>query len=148
MSDALHIVCSGCQTVNRLPVERVRQAPKCGQCGQPLFTSRPIVLTSTGLRKHVRADQVPLVVDFWAPWCGPCKAMAPAFEQAARELEPDARCAKLDTEAEPGIGGELGIRGIPTLILFDRGRELARHVGAIGASDIVRWVRSNIEPRA
>jgi thioredoxin 2 len=147
MTESLHIVCPECLTVNRVPGERLRQAPNCGQCHRPLFTGQPITLTAANFHKQVRRNDVPIVVDFWAPWCGPCKMMAPAFEQAARELEPDVRLAKVDTEAEPVLGNELGIRSIPTLVIFERGREIARRSGAVGANDIKQWVRIAREPR-
>jgi len=142
MTESLHLACPACLTVNRVPAERLRQAPKCGHCHQPLFTGQPLALTRDSFNKILNGSDIPIVVDFWAPWCGPCKMMAPAYEQAARELEPEVRLAKVDTEAEPGLGNEFGIRSIPTIVLFSRGREIARHSGAIGSSDIIRWVRS------
>ncbi|MGD8811036.1 MAG: thioredoxin TrxC [Gammaproteobacteria bacterium] len=142
MTESLHIVCPACLTVNRVPGARTRQGPKCGHCHERLFTGQPLALTHHSFYKVVKGSDVPICVDFWAPWCGPCRTMAPAFEQAARELEPDVRLAKVDTEAEPGLGSEFGIRSIPTMVLFSKGREVARHSGALGSSDIVRWVRS------
>lgn len=143
MTGSLHIVCPECLAVNRVPAERLSQAPKCGQCHRPLFTGHPVSLSASSFRKHIEGNDVPVVVDFWAPWCGPCRMMAPAYEQAARELEPAVRLAKVDTQAEPGLGGELGIRAIPTLVIFKGGRELARQSGAIGVADIARFVRSS-----
>jgi thioredoxin 2 len=142
MSETLHIVCPHCQTVNRIPPTRLGEAPKCGHCHQLLFTGHAIELTPATFRKHVERNDIPLVVDFWAPWCGPCQMMAPQYAEAAGELEPNARLAKLNTEAEPGLAGEFGIRSIPTLMLFKAGREVTRQAGAMGKSDIIRWVRS------
>jgi thioredoxin 2 len=142
MTESVHIVCPECLAVNRVPRDRLRQGPKCGQCHRPLFAGHPVALTASSFQKHVRSNDIPIVVDFWAPWCGPCRVMAPAYEQAARELEPGVRLAKVDTEAEPGLGNRFGIRSIPTLVIFKDGREAARHSGAIGASDIARWIQS------
>jgi thioredoxin 2 len=142
MSGTLHIVCPHCQTVNRIAATRLGEAPKCGHCHQLLFTGQAIELTPATFRKHVERNDIPLVVDFWAPWCGPCQMMAPQYAEAAGELEPSARLAKLNTEAEPGLASEFGIRSIPTLMLFKAGREVTRQAGAMGKSDIVRWVRS------
>jgi len=139
MSDTVHIVCPGCGAVNRIPSARLGQHPKCGKCKDPLFSAHPVELTSANFGKMVSRNDIPVLVDFWAPWCGPCKMMAPAFEQAAAQLEPRMRLAKLNTEAEQAIGAQLGIRSIPTLALFRNGQEIARQPGAMGAADIVRW---------
>jgi thioredoxin 2 len=143
MSEPVHIVCPRCAAVNRVPDARLGEAPKCGACHQPLFSKQPLALTSANLRQHLTANDIPLLVDFWAPWCGPCKVMAPAFEQAAQQLEPRMRLAKVDTEADPMLGSQFGIRSIPTLVLFHRGKEVARQVGAMGAAEIVRWARAH-----
>ena len=144
MSDSRHIVCPHCHAVNRVPAERLAQAPKCGQCHQPLFSGHPVALTAATFGKHIQRSDIPVLVDFWAPWCGPCKMMAPQFEQAARLLEPRVRLAKVDTEAEQQLGAQFGIRSIPTLALFSGGREIARQPGAMGAQDIVRWVQAHL----
>jgi thioredoxin 2 len=141
MRESLHIVCPHCEAVNRIPATRIADRPNCGKCHRPLFTAHPIALSGGSFDKHVTRNDIPVLVDFWAPWCGPCKMMAPAFEQAARELEPRMRLAKVDTEAEPALGARFGIQSIPTLALFHRGREVARQAGAMGAGDIVRWAQ-------
>ena len=143
MSDKTHVVCPACNAVNRLPAERLHEAPKCGKCGAPVFSGKPIELTDANFERHVSRSDIPVVVDFWAEWCGPCKMMAPQFEQAAGQLEPRARLAKLDTEAAQGTAARFNIRSIPTLVLFKDGREVARQPGAMGAADIVRWVQAN-----
>lgn len=144
MTDAVHIVCPHCQAINRVPAAKLAQGPKCGQCHQPLFTGHPVALTAATFARHLQRNDIPVLVDFWAPWCGPCKMMAPQFEQAARLLEPRVRLAKVDTEAEQQLGAQFGIRSIPTLALFQGGREIARQSGAMGAQDIVRWVQSHL----
>ena len=141
MNDSLHLVCPHCHAVNRVPAARLPHGPNCGQCHEPLFTGHPLELTGASFAKHVSRNDVPVVVDFWAPWCGPCKMMAPQFAQAASLLEPQVRFAKVNTEVEQGLGAQYGIRSIPTLALFKAGREVARQAGAMGAQDIVRWVR-------
>lgn len=144
MSDRLHLVCPHCRSLNRVPAARVADRPKCGQCHAPLFTGHPIALTSADFELHATRAEIPLVVDFWAPWCGPCRMMAPAYEQAAKLLEPHVRLAKVNTEEEQALAARFGITSIPTLMLFRDGREVARQPGAMGTQDIVRWVRSRL----
>jgi thioredoxin 2 len=144
MSTALHVVCPACDAVNRIPAGRLEQKPKCGKCHAPLFSARPLDLTGASFDKHINQNDIPVVVDFWAPWCGPCKMMAPFFVQAAADLEPRARLAKVDTEAEQMLGARFNIRSIPTLALFRNGQEVARQAGAMRTADIVNWVRGRL----
>ena len=142
MTVSVHIVCPLCGGINRVPNDKLAHGPNCGKCRQPLFGHPPQELTAANYQKVTTRNDIPVVVDFWAPWCGPCKAMAPAYEQAAKELEPRVRFAKLNTEQEPSIGSGLAIRGIPTLIVFAGGKEVARQSGAMPQGEIIRWVES------
>ncbi|MEZ2738472.1 thioredoxin TrxC [Comamonas jiangduensis] len=140
--DPLHIVCPHCHKTNRVAQAAMGSAPHCGSCHQALFTGEPVQLDADSFAKHVGRSHIPVVVDFWAPWCGPCRMMAPAFAQAAQQLSPQVRLAKLDTEAHPQAAAPYGIRSIPTMIVFVGGKEVARISGALPAGEIVRWVQS------
>lgn len=142
MSDSLHIVCPNCTTSNRIPSAKLNKNPNCGKCHQALFMAQPLELTASNMPQHIQYNGIPLLVDFWAPWCGPCQMMAPAFEQAAIELEPKVRLAKVNTEMQQELGAQYAIRSIPTMIIFRQGKELARKSGAMSTSDIVNWIRS------
>ncbi len=147
MSDALHIVCPNCGGVNRVPADKLERHPKCGKCKQPLFQGKAVPVNGEMFLKQLQRSDIPLLVDFWAPWCGPCRMMAPAFEQAAARLEPHVRLLKLNTEEEQQIAGQFGIRSIPTMILFAGGRELDRMSGALDANGIVQWTRQALAQR-
>jgi thioredoxin 2 len=140
MEATAQLVCPHCQAVNRLPGTRLSARPKCGRCHQPLFTGEPLELDAAAFERHIQSTTVPVVVDFWAPWCAPCRQMAPHYAQAAIELEPNVRLLKLNTENAPTVADRHAIRSIPTLIAFRGGRELARHSGALPGGEIVRWV--------
>ncbi|MFT3690198.1 thioredoxin family protein [Paenirhodobacter sp.] len=143
MTSALRVTCLACGQANRVPADRMAGGPKCGICGAALCSARPMAIDGATLRKAAR-DDLPLLVDFWAPWCGPCRQMAPQFEAAARMLAPRVRLAKIDTQAHPEAAQRYGIQGIPAFILFAAGREIARAAGVRPAADLAAFVRGKL----
>jgi thioredoxin 2 len=145
MSDSLHIVCPHCDTVNRVPADRLQERPNCGKCTKALFTGKPVELNGPRFMKHITRNDIPVLVDFWAPWCGPCQTMAPAYEQAAQQLEPEFRVVKVNTEEARDVAATYNIRSIPTLALFKNGQEIARQPGAMDAGRIVAWAKAQAQ---
>lgn len=143
MSSKTQIVCSHCLAVNRIPSERLGDKPKCGKCKKSLFTGKPIELTDQNFTKIVAKSEVPVVVDFWADWCGPCKMMGPSFEAAAEQLEPNVILAKVNTQLAEQTAARFGIRSIPSILIFKNGKEVARQAGAMDLQQILQWVNAN-----
>jgi thioredoxin 2 len=146
--ETIHVVCGHCDSVVRLPGDRLSEAPRCPNCHTALFEGKPLTLTSANFDRHISRGDLPLVVDFWAPWCGPCIAMAPYFETTARQLEPKLRFAKLNTEDQPAPAARFNIRSIPTLMVFRGGKEIARQSGAMDVSTLTRWLNSVVNTAA
>jgi len=142
MAEKKQIICAGCGALNNVPADRLGDNPACGKCKQAIFQAQPLELNEIGFNRFINKSHQPLLVDFWAPWCGPCKMMTPIFAQAATQLEPHFRLIKVNTEQEQNLAGRLRIQSIPTLVIFKNGQEVVRQPGAMGLPDLIRWAES------
>lgn len=140
MSESILVVCPHCNSTNRLPKDKLASGGKCGACHSPLFTGQPVELTTGNFQRFIQNNQLPVVVDYWASWCGPCKMMAPVFASVAGQMEPNVRFAKVNTESEQPLAAAANIRSIPTLVLYRDGRESARAAGAMDQQNLVSWI--------
>jgi thioredoxin 2 len=145
MSQPVNLVCGHCDAIVRVPAERFDQGPRCPKCHTPLFDSHPLKLKTASFDRHITRNDLPVIVDFWAPWCGPCRVMGPHFEEAARRLQHKARFAKVNSDDEPALSARFRIRGIPTLIAFKQGRDVARQVGGMDLTGLLRWLAANVD---
>ncbi|MDH5229823.1 MAG: thioredoxin TrxC [Gammaproteobacteria bacterium] len=144
MSQQKIIACPACDSLNRVPQQRLSEAPKCGRCGETLFQSQVLTITNQNFQAHIHRSELPVLLDYWAPWCGPCKVMAPILDQAAKSMEPLLRVAKINTDDEQALAGQAAIRGIPTMILYTQGKELGRVSGAMELSRLQQWVNQTL----
>ena len=144
MSDQNRVICASCGSINNVPVSRMKDHPLCGKCKKNVMNGHPLELNEVEFQRYLDKSDQPLLVDFWAPWCGPCKMMAPIFSQAAAQLEPQFRLIKVNTEVEQNLAGRMRIQSIPTLAIFQHGKELIRQPGAMGLNDLLRWARSHV----
>ena len=145
MTQPIHVVCGNCDSVVRIPDDKLGQEPRCPKCHHALLPGEPLELKTASFDRHLARNDLPLVVDFWAPWCGPCKMMAPHYEEATRRLQTKARFAKVNSDDEPSLSARFGIRGIPTLIVFKQGQELARQSGAMELGGLLRWLQPHLQ---